>query len=159
MAIEYLSPGATAPDDYTLADDGAGPYIATWNRPEPQPTPEQIEAARHPAAVAIITERIKAERDRRKFEGVPVGEHRFHSDADSRTQQLGLVLMGANLPAVQWKTMGGAFVTMTPTLAQQIFGATAARDIAIFAVAESHIVGAAQAQDPLAYDLSTGWPA
>jgi hypothetical protein len=155
--LRYLFPDAVPLVDYVVQSG----QIADWNLPEPQPTPAQIAAAMLPAAQSLVSERIKAERDRRKFEGVTVGPNRFHSDADSRTQQIGLVLMGANLPQVQWKTMGGSFVTMTPTLAQQIFGATAARDIAVFAVAEAHIAAVNLLEDAdavMAYDYTTGWP-
>lgn len=118
-------------------------------------TPEEI----HAAALALITQRIKAERDRRKLAGTPVGAHVFHSDPDSRIQQIGLVMMGAALPAgIMWKTVGGAFVEMTPALAGQIFQATAARDVALFAAAEAHIAAASASPDPLSYDFSAGWP-
>lgn len=161
----FLRPGITFGHNngVFLIDDGEGPYIKQWNDPRPQPTPEQIETARLPAERASVIERIKAERDRRKGEGVYVGVNRFHSDSDSRIQQLGLVILGANIPAnLQWKTMGTGFVTMTQTLAGQIFGATAQRDITVFAVAESHIAAIAALTDAdavLAYDYSTGWPA
>lgn len=112
------------------------------------------------AALALAAGRIKADRDRRKLAGTPVGAHVFHSDPDSRIQQIGLVMMGASLPAgIMWKTVGGAFVEMTPTLAGQIFQATAARDVALFAAAEAHIAAAALLDDPLTYDFSAGWPA
>jgi hypothetical protein len=160
LALKYLFPSIDFRADCFLQDDGNGPYIAAWLRPESQPTPEQIEGARHPAALAIVASRIKAERDRRKIAGTPVGAHVFHSDPDSRIQQIGLVMMGAALPAgIMWKTVGGAFVEMTPTLAGQIFQATAARDVALFAAAEAHIAAAAASADPLAYDFSAGWPA
>lgn len=142
-----------------LQDDGAGPYIAAWNDPRPQPTPDEIAAAEHPAALATVAEAIKAERDRRKSLGCTVGPHRFHSDDPSRIQQLGLVMMGAGMPAgIKWKTMDGTFADMTPTLAAQIFQAQAARDMALFAVCEQHIAKARAAVDPLAYDYSAGWP-
>jgi len=113
-----------------------------------------------PAAVAAVAQQIKADRDRRKALGTPVGAHTFHSDPDSRIQQIGLVMMGAALPAgIMWKTVGGAFVEMTPPLAGQIFQATAARDVALFAAAEAHIAAAAASDDPLAYDFTAGWPA
>ena len=109
---------------------------------------------------AAVWEQIKAHRDAVKTQGVQVGANWFHSDDSSRIQQLGLVMMGANLPAnVQWKTMSGTFVTMTPTLAGQIFQATAARDMAVFAVAEQHKAGVWAAADPSAYNWQTGWPA
>ena len=84
-------------------------------------------------------ELIKSERDKRKSGGVKVGEKWFHSDSDSRIQQLGLVMMGGNIPAgLMWKTLDGSFVAMTQSLALQIFQAVAANDMAIFAAAETH---------------------
>lgn len=109
---------------------------------------------------AQVWERIKAHRDAVKSQGVPVGEKWFHSDADSRIQQLALVMMGANVPAVSWKTMDGTFITMSQALAGQIFQATAARDMAVFSAAEQHRAAANASTDPLAYPFaSSGWPA
>lgn len=101
---------------------------------------------------------IKAERDRRKTCGVKVGEKWFHSDADSRIQQLGLVMFGVSVPPVQWKTMDGSFVTMTQDLAGQIFQAVAASDQAIFAKSEEHRAAMKASADPANYDYSAGWP-
>ncbi|UOF76978.1 tail protein [Caudoviricetes sp.] len=103
---------------------------------------------------------IKAERDRRiQNGGYKVGAKWFHSDTFSRTQQVGLVMMGANIPAgTPWKTMDGSTVTVTQTLAGQIFGTAAASDIAIFAAAETHRVAMEASADPATYDFSTGWP-
>jgi hypothetical protein len=103
---------------------------------------------------------IKAERDRRtQSGGYKVGTKWFHSDQNSRSQQLGLVLLGANIPAgLQWKTMDGSFVTMTPQLASQILVEAAASDQAIFAVAEAHKAAMESSADPASYDFSAGWP-
>lgn len=49
--ISHLFPGTDFLRDVILQDDGSGPYIAQWNRPEPQPTQAEIEAT-HPAALA-----------------------------------------------------------------------------------------------------------
>lgn len=104
-------------------------------------------------------ERIKGERDRRKALGVKVGLHWFHSDDSSRIQQLGLVMMGASMPAgVQWKTLDGTFTPMTPVLAGQILSATGANDQAIFDRAEQHRLAIEAAAEPSAYDFSSGWP-
>ena len=102
---------------------------------------------------------IKAERDRRKASGVRAGANWFHSDADSRIQQLALLVMGANVPPVPWKTLDGSFVTMTPTLALQIFQATAASDMALFAASETHLAALKASASPDGYDFSAGWPA
>lgn len=84
---------------------------------------------------------VKRERDARKLRcGYKVGTKWFHSDAISRDQQLGLVIAGgAGLlpPNLQWKTMDGSFVAMTATLAQQVFAAAMASDMAHHAVAET----------------------
>ena len=102
---------------------------------------------------------IKAERDRRKAGGVKVGAKWFHSDDGSRIQQMGLVMMGASIPAnLQWKTMDGTFITMTQTLASQVFQAVAASDQAIFNSAETHRVAMEASADPASYDYSGGWP-
>lgn len=103
---------------------------------------------------------IKAERDRRaQSGGYKVGSNWFHSDTFSRTQQLGLVMMGSAMPpGIQWKTMSGAFVTMTQQLAAQIFAAAAASDAAIYAAAETHIASMKASADPANYNYSTGWP-
>lgn len=104
---------------------------------------------------------IKAERDRRTQNGgYKVGAKWFHSDQFSRGQQLGLVLLGANIPAgLQWKTMDGSFVTMTQLLAQQILGSGTGSDQAIFAAAETHKAAMEASADPASYDFSAGWPA
>ena len=103
---------------------------------------------------------IQAERDRRKLNGgYKVGNYWFHSDDTSRIQQLGLVIMGANMPnGIMWKTMSGAFVPMTPTLAGQIFQAAAASDMMLFAVAEQKKVAMLAASTPGEYPYMTGWP-
>jgi len=104
--------------------------------------------------------RVQVERDKRKGMGVKVGTSWFHSDDTSRIQQLGLVMMGAGIPAnLMWKTMGGTFVLMTQQLAGQIFMATAVSDQTIFAVAEQHKAQAYASTDPDSYNHLTTAPA
>lgn len=127
-----------------------------WNGtafiPPPVPDPILIKT--------LKWEVIKRERDRRiQNGGYKVGTKWFHSDTFSRTQQMGLMMMGANIPAnTPWKTMDGSTVVMTQTLAGQIFGTAAASDIAIFAAAETHKAAMEASADPASYDFSTGWP-
>jgi len=103
---------------------------------------------------------IQGERDRRTSTGgYKVGDYWFHSDDISRIQQLALTMMGANMPSgVMWKTMSGAFVPMTPTLAGQIFQAAAASDISIFSVAEAKKAEMLATSTPATYDYLSGWP-
>ncbi len=107
-----------------------------------------------------VWELIKAERDRRKNEGgYTVGIDWYHSDPSSRIQQLGLVMMGAGLPAnLYWKTMSNSFVLMTPTLALQIFQAAAASDMTIFTIAEQKKAAMLASATPGTYDYLSGWP-
>lgn len=116
--------------------------------------------AAKPTAKTVAWSRIKTERDRRIQQGgYKVGTKWYHSDTFSRTQQMGLVMLGANIPAnTPWKTMDGSFVIMTQTLAGQIFGTAAASDIAIFSAAETHRVAMEASTDSAAYSFASGWP-
>lgn len=145
-------PNPVRPDDrfYWVTQNEDGTYTAT-------PKERDITDG-------LVWEQIKAERDRRKAGGVKVKvggvDKWFHSDDASRIQQMGLVMMGANIPAnLQWKTLDGSFVTMTQAVAQSVFTAAAASDQAIFGVAEAHRVALQASADPAVYDYSTGWPA
>ena len=102
---------------------------------------------------------IKNDRDIRKSGGIFVANKWFHSDTESRIQQLGLVLMGNSVPAVQWKTMDKSFITMSPTIASGIFQATAMLDTQLFEVAEGHRLAMEASDRPDLYDFSLGWPA
>lgn len=124
----------------------------TYSEAQPLPNLGQVKARKW--------DMVKAERDRRtQGGGYKVGAKWYHSDQFSRGQQLGLVLLGVNIPSgLQWKTMDGSFVTMTQTLAQQILAAGAASDQAIFAAAETHKAAMEASADPAGYDFSGGWP-
>jgi ribosome modulation factor len=116
-----------------------------------------------PPSKAEIWERIKAERDRRTHEGgyqaaVAGVSKWFHSDPFSRTQQLGLLQAGASVPAVQWKTMDGSFVTMSQAWAQAIFAAAVASDTALFAYAEQLRAQVEASADPESINILAGWP-
>ena len=133
-----------------------GHYEQTWNVVA---LPVETVAANKAAAQAAKTDAIKSHRDKLTVGGVKVGANWFHSDTFSRTQQLGLVMMGAGMPTgIQWKTMDATFVTMTPTLASQIFQATATSDSTLFAIAEAKRLEMIALEDPSGYDVSAGWP-
>ena len=125
--------------------------------------PAEEATANQAAARAAKWEAITAERDRRKALGVKVGDHWYHSDADSRIQQISLFVMGASVPPIQWKTLTQTpppvFVTMTQTIAAGIFQNTAASDAAIFAAAETHRIAMEASPTPETYDFTGGWPA
>lgn len=103
---------------------------------------------------------IKTERDRRtQLGGYQAEGNWFHSDTFSRSQIIALVIMGDGMPeGLNWKTMDGTFVPMTPALAQAIFAAGAAQDQAIFTTAEAHNSAMLEYEDPSQYDYLVGWP-
>ena len=148
-----------APDN-TSQTTTPGDLRANWTGYEwvvrsfqPPPAPD------YSALAATHWQDIKAERDRRTQQGGYQADGKwFHSDTFSRTQQMGLVMMGAAIPAnLQWKTMDGSFVTMTQTLAGQIFQAGANSDAALFARAEE--LKAISEADPENFVLSAhSWP-
>lgn len=130
-----------------------------WEAGDPIPSKTILDAKCLELAQARAWALIQNERDRRKSGGIKVGANWFHSDDPSRIQQLGLVMMGASLPAgIMWKTLGGNFVLMTPLLAQQIFMTSAASDQAIFAKAEYHKAMMLREAIPSSYNYLTGWP-
>ena len=105
---------------------------------------------------------IQVERERLKAGGYLVQGNRFHSDPSSRIQQLGLVMMGASIPqGLQWKAMGGVFVTMTQGLAGAIFQTTATNDAVLHAYGEQRRTQLAALQtlaEVEAFDVAAGWP-
>lgn len=109
---------------------------------------------------AQMWEKIKAYRDNLvENGGFKVGAHWYHSNLLSRTQYISLVMMGANIPAgTVWKTLDNGYITMTQTLAGQIFTAGAAQDAALFAKAVEHKTAMEASSDPANYDYTTGWP-
>lgn len=148
-------PDEVVPGSRRSADEFGNPV---WTAPPPvvftPPAPD------YSAMAAGHWEAIKAERDRRTQQGgYQAAGKWFHSDTFSRTQQMGLVMMGASIPAdLQWKTMDGSFVAMTQTLAGQVFAAAAASDAALFARAEQ--IKVAMEADPVNFVLaSQTWPA
>lgn len=143
------------PQSFSWRTDGM-----VWLDPAPGDG-SYVEEVRDLAAErADLWEQIKAERDRRAQEGgYQAAGKWFHSDTFSRTQQIGLTMMGASIPAgLMWKTMDGSFIEMTQALAGQVFAAAAASDAALFAYAESLRALINAAEDPQTINIRSGWP-
>jgi hypothetical protein len=102
---------------------------------------------------------IRAERDRRKFNGVLVSGKWVHTDTYSRTQWMGMVMMGASIPSIEWTTMDNTTITTSQALAGAVFQATATLDATLFAYAKSLIAAVDASSDPASVDITTGWPA
>lgn len=126
---------------------------------DPLPPKEELDALINEVVTTDVWYRIKAERDMRKAGGVKVNGYWFHSDDASRIQQIALTMLKASFPVnLQWKTMTGEFITMTPELAVSVFQTSIASDTIIFAVAENHRKQMQESDDPDNYDFSIGWP-
>lgn len=140
-----------------VEQDALGNWVEKWSIRDIEP---EIIAERLSSEQAIAWEAIKAERDSRERDGgTKVGDKWFHSDPDSKIKQITLMMLGSNIPAnLQWKTMDGSFVLMTPALAMQIFQTVSANVPIIYARAELHKQAMLQVAEPLKYDFSTGWP-
>lgn len=153
------SKGHVWTNDGTMCRSDHGEAVAV----APAMTNEYILSIIEPplsARRAAVWEQIKTLRDTLSDTGgYKVSGKWFHSDAKSKNQQLALFIMGASVPAVQWKTMDGSFVTMSQTLAGAIFQAAAQQDMAIFAAAETHRAAVEASAAPELYDFSGGWPA
>ena len=128
--------------------------------PSAQEAVTQLLAETLAGKKAAAWERIKAKRDNLgSTGGYKVGDKWFHSTVESRIQNLGLIAIGANVPAdLDWKTMDGSFIQMTPALAGQVFAAAVAQDLALFAAGEAHRAAMEAAADPSVYDFSGDWP-
>ncbi len=138
--------------DYTnlVAESGSLPSQATLDTLRLQMTKDNMWQG------------IQDERTRRQAGGVFIASANkwFHSDQTSRIQQLGLVMMGNSMPAgIQWKSMDGSFIEMTPALALSIFNAAATLDMQAFAVAEQHRANMSASATPETYNFSGFWPA
>ena len=129
--------------------------------PDPEPLPLTPEELADQLAAAKMSRNleIKAERDRRKLNGVFVQDKWIHSDTYSRTQWMAMVMMGASIPSIEWTTMDGTSITTSQTLAGQVFQACAQLDAAVFFYAKTLMNQVDASTDPGSIDITTGWPA
>jgi hypothetical protein len=123
-------PVQTTPEDYseetyyrTEQDDA--PYVIYTKKSD-----EQIQQ--------VWWNKVKQQRDELTENGGCLHSgYWFHTDTKSKQQQMALAMLGQDLPAgIQWKTMDGSFVEMTPALAQSLFVAQVGREQLLFFIAE-----------------------
>lgn len=79
-AILQLYPDTNFITDVQLFDAGEGPFIRQWNRPEPQPTPAQLETAWQ-AWLAGEPGRVAKEEEIREAPGIARGWFATHQAA------------------------------------------------------------------------------
>lgn len=125
-------------------------------------------------AIEQVWERIKAERDRRLFEGGILSDGRwFHSDTDSKLMYLRMEQQADAILAAggssddpilvdgiqqQWKLMDNSFCAMTVGIIKQL-GVDAEIQVArVFRAAEQHRLAMLESDAPQDYDFTGGWP-
>lgn len=142
----------TPPPDGQFAQLHKDGWVVLDAYPESKRDPQEVKNTKW--------EEIKSIRDRLTQQGGYKAQGKwFHSDTFSRSQQLGLVIMGSSIPAgLQWKTMDGSFVEMTPALSQVIFQAAALQDDLVFSYAEQLNQQVQSSDKPASIDISQGWP-
>lgn len=134
---------------YFVNESNEAPYVIN--------TPKNLESVRSYWWNMIKTYRDDLTRNGGCF----VSGKWFHSDTDSKQQQMALAIIGAGLPVgKQWKTMDGSFITMTQQLAADIFTAQIARELSIFENAETlkASMAAMTFEQLVQFDITAGWP-
>lgn len=171
---EYIEDGVPRNERIESLDAYQG-VILKWQevhagRPEPEVDPEPTKEQWQ----AILWERIKAERDRRLFEGGILSDGRwFHSDTDSKLMYLrmeqqadAILAAGGSLddPIMvdgiqqQWKLMDNSFCALTVGIIKQL-GVDAEIQVArVFRAAEQHRLAMLESDAPQDYDFTGGWP-
>ena len=162
-----IAPPSFDPATHTCRFIDGGWAVAEIPQSEPEPEPSLADRQ------SAVWNKIKVERSARMSGGSKVDNKWFHTDQDSRLQHLGLKDSARDLLAagaamsdaitingqqVAWKTMDGTFAPMTVQLAFDIVEADKALDAALFIAAETHRAQMMAADDPDAYNYSSGWP-
>ncbi|EAZ0167525.1 TPA_asm: DUF4376 domain-containing protein [Salmonella enterica subsp. salamae serovar 42:z:1,5] len=108
-------------------------------------------------------QQIKAHRDGVTADYIIIDGNHFHSDANSRIQQLSLTRMGQakQVPAgLMWQTKNNGLIELTNDIAAQFESVTMDHDMCLFANAQRHIAAVEALEDIQAaidYDYSSGW--
>jgi len=106
---------------------------------------------------------IKKYRDELTADYIIIDGHHFHSDANSRIQQLTLAKMGQAKqipPGLMWQTKNHGLIKLTNDIATQFETETMAHDMRLFATAQRHIAAVEALKDVQTvtdYNYSQGW--
>ncbi|MDR9944708.1 DUF4376 domain-containing protein [Enterobacter sichuanensis] len=126
-----------------------------WNGESWQPSMIDVKQAK-------ISE-IKSKRDSITSDYIIINGNHFHSDANSRIQQISLTKMGQakQIPAgLMWQTKNNGLIELTNEIAAQFETVTMDHDMRLFANAQRHIAAVEaleEIQAVIDYDYSTGW--
>lgn len=110
-----------------------------------------------------VIKTIKTYRDSITADYIIIDGNHFHSDANSRIQQMSLTRMGLakQVPeGLMWQTKNNGLIALTNDIAAQFETVTMDHDMRLFANAQHHILAVEALEDIQAvqdYDYSTGW--
>ena len=162
--ISSMYPGIDFLSDCKLQDDGNGPYIAAWNRPEPQPTQAEIDAAILPAKRAQIIEQINAERDRREQTTFPYLGKLIDSDPVS-VQRITVAFSTANMSLsvgvpynLNWKCADNFKLPLDAMGVLGMMQALGSHGLALHMHSDDLKDAVLASEDPESVDILTGWP-
>ncbi|HGK4756545.1 TPA: DUF4376 domain-containing protein [Enterobacter cloacae] len=108
-------------------------------------------------------QQIKEKRDEIIADFIIIESYFFHSDTNSRIQQLSLTKMGQEkkIPkGLMWQTKNKGLIELTNDIAAQFETVTMDHDMRLFANAQRHIAAVVELENIQAvidYDYSTGW--
>lgn len=114
-------------------------------------------------AKSRVKQAIKVQRDTVTADYIVIDGNHFHSDANSRIQQMSLTRMGQakQIPAgLMWQTKNNGLTELTNEIAAQFETVTMDHDMRLFANAQRHIAAVealGDIQEVLDYDYSSGW--
>lgn len=165
VPLILTEPPVFNPDTQSVIRNGCiqldGIWYSHWSVLELYETQDSKDTAMALRAQKVkksILSQITLELDRRKFGGVKVGSQWIHTDTYSRTQWLGMAMMGAEVPSIEWTTMDGTSIFTSQTLVRSVFQNTAQLDTDVFNYAKTLITQVEKAEEPLLVDILTGWP-
>ncbi|EPZ9322162.1 DUF4376 domain-containing protein [Salmonella enterica] len=167
---DYVSAGSF-PDDIVEVSDEV--YLEFTAKEPPPGRVLMADANNLPSwgDIPIFIEEIKAQkiskikllRDLVTADYIIVDGNHFHSDANSRIQQMSLTRMGQakQVPTgLMWQTKNNGLIPLTNEIAAQFESVTMDHDMRQFANAQRHIAAVEALEDIQAvqeYDYSTGW--
>lgn len=158
----YFYPDLDLRSAVQLRDDGlgAGPYIAEWHDPRPQPTPAEIEAAwpevQRAAILAAIDAHANALRNSMTADTTPA---EMASWGIKRGEALAYAGDPAACPMLAAEAAArGVPLTAIVNRVLTAAAALSAAEAAIAGTAGRHKDAVRAAADPAGYDWSAGWP-
>ena len=136
--------------------DISGNWVYKWRVVN---VPKEIVLAKLKAKQSEVWNSIQLMREKISNGGILVGGKWFHTDNESLTKYLSLLIAGDNIPSnIMWKTMDGSKVLMTASLVKNIYNSNIAFSMNVFNIAEVLKEQMLSLEDPETFDVTLGWP-